>query len=52
MGFRKILILEKPVDVKLNETKKSCLGSRESYHASKIKTTRNIARLYSRVIIM
>jgi hypothetical protein len=39
MGLRKILNLEKRVDVKLNETKKSSsLGSRESYDASKIKT--------------
>jgi hypothetical protein len=38
MGLRKILNLEKLMDVKLNETKKSFLGSRESYDASKIKT--------------
>jgi hypothetical protein len=38
MGLRNIPNLEKPVDVRLNETKKSsCLGSHESYHASKIK---------------
>jgi hypothetical protein len=32
MGLRKILYIEKPVDVKLTETKN------KSYHASKIKT--------------
>jgi hypothetical protein len=36
MGLRKILNLEKLMDVKLNETKKSsCLSSHESYDASK-----------------